>query len=91
SQNPNPQFVAMMGVVVFCAMFGNLMLAGFVGSMVPLTLERLNVDPAVASSILITASTDIIGYLLLFGLATQVLLPLISTTAEMGVFFLSPL
>ena len=91
SSNPNPQFVAMMGVVVFCAMFGNLMLAGFVGSMVPLTLERFKVDPAVASSILITASTDIIGYLLLFGLATQVLLPLISTAAGIGVHFLSPL
>ncbi len=90
ASNPNPQFVAMMGVVVFCAMFGNLMLAGFVGSMVPLTLERLKIDPAVASSILITASTDIIGYLLLFGLATQILLPLISTTGDIGMHFLSP-
>jgi magnesium transporter len=91
AQNPNPQFVAMMGVVVFCAMFGNLMLAGLVGSLIPLTLERLKVDPAVASSILITASTDIIGYLLLFGLATQILLPLISTAGEMGAYFVSPL
>ncbi|RMG68499.1 MAG: magnesium transporter, partial [Bacteroidetes bacterium] len=53
--NPNPQFVAMMGVVVFLALFSNLILAGFAGSFIPLTLERLGVDPAVASSILVTA------------------------------------
>jgi magnesium transporter len=91
SSNPNPQFVAMMGVVVFLAMFGNLMLAGFAGSFIPLTLERLKVDPAVASSILITAFTDIIGYLLLFGLATRILLPLLSTVGEVGAAFVSPL
>lgn len=91
SSNPNPQFVAMMGVVVFLAMFGNLMLAGFAGSFIPLTLERLRVDPAVASSILITAFTDIIGYLLLFGLATRILLPLLSTVGEVGAAFVSPL
>ena len=91
SSNPNPQFVAMMGVVVFLAMFGNLMLAGFAGSFIPLTLERLKVDPAVASSILITAFTDIIGYLLLFGLATRILLPLLNTVGEVGAAFVSPL
>jgi magnesium transporter len=91
SDSPNPQFVAMMGLVVFLAMFGNLMLAGLAGSVIPLALERLNVDPAVASSILITAFTDIIGYLLLFGLATRMLLPIISTVAEVGAGFVSPL
>ncbi|GAB4403225.1 MAG: magnesium transporter [Bacteroidia bacterium] len=87
----NSQFVAMMGVVVFLAMFSNLMLAGFAGSFIPLALERVAVDPAVASSILITALTDIGGYLLLFGLATRILLPLISTTYEAGFNFISPL
>ncbi|MEM7660517.1 MAG: magnesium transporter [Bacteroidota bacterium] len=89
--NPNPQFVAMMGTVVFLSMFGNLMLAGLAGSFIPITLERINVDPAVASSILITAFTDIIGYLLLFGLATRILLPLVSTVGEAGSNFISPL
>ncbi|MEO0896342.1 MAG: magnesium transporter [Bacteroidota bacterium] len=86
-----PQFVAMLGLVVFLAMFGNLMLAGFAGSMIPITLERMGVDPAVASSILITAFTDIIGYMLLFGLATRILLPLVSTVYETGGFFVDPL
>ena len=74
----------MVGVVVFCAMFGNLILAGFAGSFIPLTLERLRVDPAVASSILITALTDIIGYTLLFGLSSQILLPLVNTINQAG-------
>lgn len=89
--NPNPQFVAMVGLVVFLAMFGNLMLAGFAGSFIPLVLERVKIDPAVASSILITAFTDIIGYLLLFGLASRALLPLVSTVSSAGEGFISPL
>jgi magnesium transporter len=64
----------LIGLVVFSAMLANLTIAGLAGSFVPITLERLGVDPAVASSILITAFTDIIGYILLFGLATSILL-----------------
>ena len=60
--------------VVFLAMFGNLVIGGLMGSFIPIFLERLGVDPAIASSILITAFTDVIGYLLLFGLATLLLL-----------------
>ncbi len=89
--NPNPQFEAMMGLVVFLALFGNLLLAGFAGSFIPLTLERFGIDPAVASSILITAFTDIIGYLLLFGLGTRILLPLVNTVQEGGINLGSPL
>jgi magnesium transporter len=64
----------MIGAVVFLAMIGNLLLAGFVGSFIPIFLERVGIDPAVASSILITACTDIIGYTLLFSLAQALLL-----------------
>ncbi|RMG21616.1 MAG: magnesium transporter [Bacteroidetes bacterium] len=62
-----------LGAVVGFAMCANLILAGLMGSMVPILLERVGVDPAVASSILITAFTDILGYLFLFSLATAVL------------------
>lgn len=68
--NANP----MLGLVVFFALVGNLMVAGLAGSAVPLFLQRLGVDPAVASSILITAFTDILGYVLLFSLGTAMLL-----------------
>ncbi|MEM6632551.1 MAG: magnesium transporter [Bacteroidota bacterium] len=63
-----------IGLVVFLAMCGNLIIGGLMGSFVPITLERIGVDPAIASSILITAFTDVLGYLLLFGLATLILL-----------------
>lgn len=63
----------MLGLVVFLAMAGNLLVAGLAGSAIPLMLQRLGVDPAVASSILITAFTDILGFSLLLGLATVIL------------------
>jgi magnesium transporter len=63
-----------MGLVVFLAMSGNLMVAGFAGAFIPLLLERLGVDPAVASSIFVTAFTDVCGFLLLLGLAGWLLL-----------------
>jgi magnesium transporter len=56
------------------AMAGNLMVAGFAGAFIPIVLERLGVDPAVASSIFVTAFTDVCGFLLLLGLAGAVLL-----------------
>lgn len=68
--NGNP----MLGVVVMLAMWGNLAVAGFAGAFVPITLERLGVDPAIASSIFVTTFTDMCGFFLLLGLASQFLL-----------------
>ena len=63
----------LLGVVVFCAMVGNLLIGAFAGSAIPLFLNRINIDPAVASSILMTALTDILGYTLLLGLGALIL------------------
>jgi magnesium transporter len=63
-----------LGMVVTLAMWGALMVAATVGAAVPLALERLGVDPAVASSGFVTAVTDIAGFFLLLGLAAWVLL-----------------
>jgi magnesium transporter len=63
-----------LGVVVFLAMVGNLMVAGFAGAFIPILLERLGIDPAVASSIFVTTFTDVCGFLLLLGLAGMILL-----------------
>ena len=63
-----------LGLVVFFAMAGNLMVAGFAGAFIPLLLERFGVDPAVASSIFVTTFTDVCGFLLLLGLAGALLL-----------------
>jgi len=61
-------------LVVFMAMAGNLMVAGFAGAFIPLLLERFGTDPAVASSIFVTAFTDVCGFVLLLGLAEWLLL-----------------
>lgn len=52
------------------ALLGNMMLANTMGVLIPLLLERVGVDPAVASSIFVTACTDLFGFGLLLGLAT---------------------
>jgi len=64
----------MLGAVIAMAMWGNLLIAGLVGSFVPLVLRRLGVDPAVASSVFVTPVTDACGFLLLLGLASRLLL-----------------
>ncbi|WP_246230429.1 magnesium transporter [Mucilaginibacter humi] len=64
----------MLGLVLFLAMTGNLVVAGLTGASIPLILKRLNVDPAVGSSIIITTFTDCIGFLLPLWLASTLLL-----------------
>lgn len=64
----------MLGLVLFLAMTGNLVIAGLTGSSIPLVLKRLGIDPAVASSIIITTFTDCAGFLLPLYLATKLLL-----------------
>lgn len=64
----------MLGVVVLLAMWGNLVVAGFLGSFVPSVMDRLGLDPAVASSMFVTPFTDLCGFLFLLGLASALLL-----------------
>jgi len=64
----------MLGLVLFLAMTGNLIVAGLTGASIPLILKRVGIDPAVASSIIITTFTDCAGFLLPLWFATQLLL-----------------
>lgn len=64
----------MLGLVIFIAMTGNLVIAGISGSTIPLVLKRIGIDPAIASSIIITTFTDVFGFLLLLGLASNLIL-----------------
>ena len=61
-----------LGGVIAAAMMTNIVTAGFAGVAVPLTLDRFNADPAVASSIFVTMITDSMGFLAFLGLATAV-------------------
>lgn len=64
----------LLGLVIFLAMAGNLVVAGFAGAFIPIVLERRGVDPAVASSIFVTTFTDVCGFFLLLWLADRLLL-----------------
>ncbi len=64
----------MLGLVLFLAMTGNLIIAGLTGATIPLVLKRVGIDPAVASSIIITTFTDCAGFLLPLWFATKLLL-----------------
>ena len=60
----------MLGIVLGLAMIINLFVANFFGIIIPITLKWLKIDPAVASSIFLTALTDCIGFFSFLGLAT---------------------
>ncbi len=64
----------LLGLVIFLAMTGNLIIAGIMGASIPLLLKRVGIDPAIASSIIITTFTDVFGFLILLGLASKLLL-----------------
>jgi magnesium transporter len=63
-----------IGGVIAAAMVVNLVVAGLSGTLIPLGLERMKVDPAIASSVFLTTVTDVIGFLAFLGLATVFLL-----------------
>ncbi len=59
-----------LGLVIGAAMFVNMIFAAMAGVLIPVTLDRLNVDPAVASSVFVTTVTDCMGFFGFLGLAT---------------------
>ena len=63
-----------LGYVIAAAMVINLAVAGFAGLMIPLVLDRLGVDPALASGAFVTTVTDVVGFFAFLGLAALVLL-----------------
>lgn len=63
-----------LGLVVMLAMWGNQIVAGVAGAFVPATLDRLGVDPSVASSVFVHTLTDLCGFFLLLGLASKLLI-----------------
>ena len=64
----------LLGVVIGMAMIINLFIAGFFGASIPLVLKRLNIDPAVGSTVLLTTATDVFGFFSFLGLAKVILL-----------------
>ena len=63
-----------LGFVIGSAMILNLVLAGFSGIVIPLILDKLKIDPALASAVILTTITDVFGFLSFLGLATLFLI-----------------
>ena len=59
-----------MGLIVFLAMIGNLVIACMIGFLIPVTLKALKIDPAMASAVVLTTATDCFGFLIFLSLAT---------------------
>jgi len=64
----------MLGVVIALSMLINLFMAGFFGATIPLFLKKMDIDPAIGSTVILTTVTDVVGFFSFLGLATAILL-----------------
>lgn len=62
-----------LGVVIALAMLANLVIAGLAGIVIPVTLEKIGIDPALASGAFVTTVTDVVGFAAFLGLAAVML------------------
>ncbi|AQQ06426.1 MULTISPECIES: magnesium transporter [Stappiaceae] len=58
-----------LGVVIGGAIVINLLFAGLSGLLIPIALDKMNVDPAIASSVFVTTVTDVVGFFAFLGIA----------------------
>ena len=59
----------LLGVVIAVAMIINMVVAGLAGTGIPVLLEKLGIDPALASGAFVTTVTDVVGFFAFLGLA----------------------
>ncbi len=59
-----------LGAVTFLALMLNVIAAGMIGAVIPMGLQKLKADPALASSIWLTTITDMLGFIMLLGFGT---------------------
>jgi magnesium transporter len=58
-----------LGIVIALAMITNMVVAGTVGILIPLTLDKVKADPAIASAVFVTTITDVVGFFAFLGIA----------------------
>lgn len=63
-----------LGLVIAAAMIANLVMGAIAGVCIPVFLDRMNIDPALAGGVALTTVTDVVGYFSVLGLATVLLL-----------------
>ena len=57
-----------LSLIISISMILNMIVAGLFGILVPITLKKFNIDPAIASSVFVTTITDVIGFLSFLGI-----------------------
>lgn len=62
-----------LGLVIALSMIINLLMAGFFGASIPLFLKKMDIDPAIGSTVILTTITDVVGFFSFLGLATWIL------------------
>jgi magnesium transporter len=63
-----------LSIIIAASMVLNMIVAGLFGILIPITLKKMNVDPALASSVFVTTVTDVIGFLSFLGIGSLVFL-----------------
>ncbi len=63
-----------LGFVIAIAMVINMIVAGLAGTAIPVILDRIGIDPALASGAFVTTVTDVVGFFAFLGIAVMVLL-----------------
>ena len=61
----------LLGLVIAVAMVINMLVAGLFGILIPMALDALDIDPAVASGVFVTTVTDVVGFFAFLGLAAM--------------------
>ena len=59
-----------LSILIAVAMILNMIVAGLFGILVPVSLKKFNIDPALASSVFVTTITDVIGFLSFLGIGS---------------------
>jgi len=62
-----------LSIIISISMVLTMIMAGLFGILVPVTLKRMNIDPAIASSVFVTTITDVIGFISFLGVASYFL------------------
>jgi magnesium transporter len=63
-----------IAIIMSASMIINLLFAGILGTLIPLSLYKFKIDPAISSTVLLTTATDVIGFFTFLGLAAWVIL-----------------
>ena len=63
-----------LGIILACALMCNVLWAAFAGTLLPILVDRMGLDPAVSAGPILTTTTDVFGYAIFLGLATLFLL-----------------